>query len=337
MAKLKDIAEIVGTSIATVSRVLNRDATISVSPKTRARIVAVAEELDYKPLKERRNIFAAGRGSYRSKVSEIYLELGERWKHVSEGSYYSRLKNGVERRCLELDVHVVTVKCLYPELFQPDGKTRGAIVVGQGSGIHRQARDFWQNLIVFADFLPEEPDFDSVGHDLYSATEQLMTGLTSKGYRRIGFIGGCSLGEHPEIYEARFKAYKDWLGTKDSFDSSLVSLAGNTTDNGLECTRELLAVEPRPDAIVACTDDMAVGAYKAVRDAGLTIAQDVAVVGFNDNPASELLDPALASVRLAPEEIGTSAVNQLLERLSGRDIAKKVVIQAPIIWRNSVK
>uniref|UniRef100_UPI002603132A substrate-binding domain-containing protein n=1 Tax=uncultured Roseibium sp. TaxID=1936171 RepID=UPI002603132A len=106
---------------------------------------------------------------------------------------------------------------------------------------------------------------------------------------------------------------------------------------GLECTRELLAVEPRPDAIVACTDDMAVGAYKAVRDAGLTIAQDVAVVGFNDNPASELLDPALASVKLAPEEIGTSAVNQLLERLSGRDIAKKVVIQAPIIWRNSVK
>lgn len=319
--------------MATVSRVLNKDATLSVSAETRSKVVAVAEELGYRPLKERRKQSERGSTLSRLNVAEIYLELGERWKQISEGSYYSRLKNGVETRCLDLDIHVITAKRLYPELFRLDGKTRGAIVVGPGSGIHTQAADFWKDLLVFADCFPEATGFDSVGHDLSAATEQLLSSLTTRGFRRIGFVGGLALEDGCGVQETRMEAYENWLQRRGQFDSSLVAVADRTTDIGLDCAREVL--KAGPDAIIACTDDMAIGVYKAIRDARLEVPGDVAVVGFNDNPASELLDPALSSIRLAPEEIGATAVDLLLERLSGRTIAKKVVLDCPMIWRRS--
>lgn len=319
--------------MATVSRVLNKDPTLSVSGVTRTKIVTVAEELDYRPLKERRRQPAKANSSHHQNVAEIFLELGERWKLVSEGSYYARLKNGVENRCMDLDIHVTTAKRLYPELFRSDGKIRGAIVVGPGSGVHSQEADLWKDLLVFADCFPEIAGFDSVAHDLSAATEQLLCALTSRGFRRIGFVGGFALECRDGIQETRFATYRDWLRHRGQFDDSLVAIAGRTMDIGQDCARNVL--NAGPDAIIACTDDMAIGVYKAIRDAGLSVPGDIAVVGFNDNPASELLDPALSSIRLAPEEIGSTAVDLLLERLAGRTVAKRVVLDCPMIWRKS--
>ena len=335
MAKLKDIAQISGVSVATVSRVLNKDNTLSVSAETRTRIAQAADELGYQPLRERKKARENKFVSRSSGVAEVYLELGERWRHISDDSYYSRLKKGVENRCFDLDVNVVATKFLQPDLFRSAAACRGAIVVGPGSGIHLKAKSFWKNILVFADSIPDDSDFDSVSHDLYAATHELLDHLRERGRRRIGFIGGNSIGTMKHEDEIRHTAYEDWCRLNDVFDASVVAVAGSTTDKGLECARKVMAATPRPDAIVACTDDMALGAYKAVREAGLSVSQDVAIIGFNDNPASELLDPPLASVKLAPEEIGASAVDLLLERFAGRTVPKKVILKCPIVWRKS--
>ena len=99
----------------------------------------------------------------------------------------------------------------------------------------------------------------------------------------------------------------------------------------------LLESEVQPDVIVACTDNMAIGAYKAIAEKGWRTPDDIAVVGFNDNPASEFLHPPLSSVRLAPEIAGMTAVDLLVERLDGRGMVKTVLLHPQIRWRRSTR
>ena len=80
---------------------------------------------------------------------------------------------------------------------------------------------------------------------------------------------------------------------------------------------------------------MATGAYQAIREAGLSIPEDISVVGYNDNPAAEFLLPSLTSVRLFPSEIGASCVDLLVERMEGQGVAKKVILRTSVSWRGS--
>ncbi|MEP3428311.1 MAG: LacI family DNA-binding transcriptional regulator [Roseibium sp.] len=334
MAKLKDIAEAVGISMGTVSRVLNNDKSISVSPSTRTKILTVAEQLDYVPPRARNPSSRQIHVTRHPQVAEVFVELGERWSSIGEDPYYSRLRKGIEDRCFDLGVDVVATKGVdKSRLREKDGP--GVIVVGRGPQVYLDEKDYWQNHLVFADWQPQDPDFDSVCHDLTSATFDLLDQLADRGYQRIAFIGGKAFGAQKDRQELRHAAYLSWCQTKGDYDGPLVSVQGTTTDNGYSCMVDVLSSDPRPDAVLACTDDMAIAAYKALREADLSVPKDIAIVGFNDNPSSEMLDPPLSSVKLAPEEIGATAVDLLLERLAGRNVAKKVVLNSRMIWRKS--
>jgi LacI family transcriptional regulator len=80
---------------------------------------------------------------------------------------------------------------------------------------------------------------------------------------------------------------------------------------------------------------MAVGAYRAVHDLGLHIPRDVAIASFNDISVAQFLNPPLSTVRLPAEEIGETAVELLLERIGGRELAKRITLASRIIWRGS--
>lgn len=84
-------------------------------------------------------------------------------------------------------------------------------------------------------------------------------------------------------------------------------------------------------------DNMAIGTYRAVREVGLTIPDDIAVVSFNDIPVAQFLTPPLSTVRIHGEHIGEVAVDLLLERLSGRGYGKQVRIATELIWRDSCR
>ena len=83
-----------------------------------------------------------------------------------------------------------------------------------------------------------------------------------------------------------------------------------------------MAERRRPDAIVTCNDNIAVGVYRALHQLGLAIPDDVAVASFNDISVAQFLSPPLTTVHLPAEEIGETAVELLLERVSGRDLTK---------------
>ena len=333
MVTLKQIAKTVGVSSATVSRVLNFDTTLSIAEAKRQAIIETAEALNYATPRARARASQQG-------LNKIALVHFLRPEQELVDPYYVGLRLGIESRCQALKIETVKV---YHNANLPDSSVlqsaTGVIAIGGHTDaeidwIRRQCRH-----IVFADFAPGGDEFDAVDCDLNLATRKLLQGLTERGYNRIGFIGWDDVygGVKNPFGERRERTFKQWMSTHGLYDDRLCLTEDNSEQSGYRLTRELLALPRPPEAIVACNDNMGVGAYRAIVEAGLTIPDDIAVASFNDISVAQFLNPPLTTVRLPSEEIGETAVDLLIERASGRELSKHITLASEIKWRGSTR
>jgi LacI family transcriptional regulator len=194
---------------------------------------------------------------------------------------------------------------------------------------------------VFADFAPPGDEYDSVASDLSLATHKLIAALRDRGYRRIGFIGWIDEGQSDPWRELRCRSYVDWMKAHDSFDPDIClterPVERNTEQTGYRLARRMMEAANPPDAIITCNDNIAVGAYRAIHELGLTIPGDVAVASFNDISVAQFLNPPLTTIRLPSEEIGETAVELLLEKVAGRELSKRINLSSQIVWRGSTE
>lgn len=333
MVTIKQIANAVGVSPATVSRVLNFDATLSISAKKRQAVIETAEALNYATPRNRSRL------NLRS-AKKIALVHFLRPEQELADPYYVSLRLGIERRCQSLKIEVVTV---YHTESMPDAAllqgASGVIVVGQQTEDEIAWLSQHNRNMVFADFSPASGRHDSVEGDLTLAMRTLLADLTRQGYGRIGFLGW----DHPvdglvrPFGEKRCRAYIDWMKEKGIFDPDLCLTEENTERSGYRLAQRAMSGVGRPDALVTSNDNMAIGAYRALGELGLRIPEDVAVASFNDISAAQFLHPPLSTMRLPSEEIGRVAVELMVERLAGRDLAKRVTLASRMIWRGSTR
>lgn len=335
MAQLKDIADAVGISKGTVSRVLNEDPTISVSPETRAAIIATANELKYTTPRARKKM-SVGSVPLAALAGQRILVIPSKHPDYDRDPYFSGLRIGIERRCAQLGVEMIishnpSVENAWSLSDQP-----GVVVVGQQSSETNKHLADQYRTVIFAGMETSLSDTDCVYYDLQPVTIKLLDQLKEKGFERIAFIARKEAGSHPDDRETRHRTFLEWTKAHGMSDPQrIVVVEEHSSELGFEATKQLLAVEPRPDVIVAATDAMAIGSYKAIKALGLEVGKDVAVVGFNDIPAAEFLEPPLSTVILSAEEVGVSAIDLLMERLEGRVVAKKVILVAEVCWRES--
>lgn len=343
MVTIKEIAKAVGVSSATVSRVLNYDPALSISPAKRQAIIETAEALNYETPRNRNKATSQTAPSLLTKL--VIVHFLEPSDEIAD-PYYIGVRLGIETRCRDLRTEIVKV-------FHSDAlpeadllaSASGVIVIGKHSDneiawLRQHARH-----LVFADFDPKDDGLDSVFSDVELATTKILDGLTAAGYRRIGFIGSHEkLNDSVQRFaEKRCAAYIDWQRKNGTFEPDLLALADCSTgqslrlETGYRLAHELLALAQRPDVIVTSNDNMAIGAYRALQEAGLSIPNDIAVVSFNDIPVAQFLTPPLTTVRIHSEHIGETAVDLLLERLSGRSYGKQVRIATELIWRDSCR
>jgi LacI family transcriptional regulator len=141
--------------------------------------------------------------------------------------------------------------------------------------------------------------------------------LLAAGHRRIGIIAGAS---YACTSADRTQGYCDALAeSQTDVDPRLIVESGPRLDDGINGARRLLAVDPPPTAIFAVNDEIAVGAMAAIKDAGLEIGSDVAVVGYNDTPLASRLPIPLSSVHHPVDLIGRRAMQSLLALLDGQE------------------
>jgi LacI family transcriptional regulator len=331
MVTLREIAKAVGVSSGTVSRVLNFDATLSVTAETRRAIIEKAEALNYEtPRNRNRKAEPAA-----SKIALVHF-LSPDQELVDP--YYVGLRLGVERRCR---AHGIESMKIYRSDLLPNPSVlrsaSGVIVVGpyDEAGLAWLAKG--SKHLVFADFSPVSDEFDSVQNDLQLATEKLLNALDAMDYRRIAFIGWPESRGSGPYDEVRCRTYIAWSKAHGKFDHRLCLTDKNTEESGYNLARKLLKVSKRPDVIVTGSDNMAVGVYRALHELGLRIGEDIAVASFNDISVAQFLHPPLSTIRLPAEEIGEAAVDLLLERVAGRSIGKRVVLASQLIWRSSTR
>ncbi|MBW7475310.1 LacI family DNA-binding transcriptional regulator [Paenibacillus oenotherae] len=359
MATIRDIAREAKVSAATVSRVLNADETLSVTEDTKNRILQTAERLNYAHSSRKRKAASAKAqleepgatgntaipGVSGAQDGKQSLRIGLLvWcppEIEFEDPYFLAIRQGIERRLAELGIGLWKVFRLNSlHLESPQDELDGLIVVGKVLPeialrlIGRNER------IVFINFSPDEDNFDAVITDFKKATERALDHLTGKGFRRIGYIGGeeCTHGLNGECFpfeEERHRAFRLYMTERGLYDTRDVHLGTWSLSDGYRLMKQAIDQGELPEAFFIGSDSAAIGALKALQEAGISVPERVAIVGFNDIELSSFINLPLTTVRICTEQMGRSSVNLLMERLEGREITVKLSVASSLVVRQS--
>ncbi|WP_044616132.1 LacI family DNA-binding transcriptional regulator [Gynuella sunshinyii] len=331
MATIKDIAQAAGVSPTTVSRVLNNDASLSISETTKKRVMEAAGKLDYIPPRQR-----SRRPNAKLHIALLHYLSPTEEMHDSD-PYYTGLRLGVEERLQQLGIPLQRIyldPARGPEALDT---LDGLIATGcYSSADAQQISELCPNL-VFVDSSPADDWADSVVIDLEHLMQAILNQVWALGYRNIAYIGGYALPNQVDQRhsEARCKAFLEFMSAKGVDRPENICIQGFTLQDGYDQAGRLLQLDPMPELVIAGNDSLAIGAIRAFHEAGLSIPEGIAVLGINDIPTAQYLHPSLTTVRVHMEMMGESAVDLLMERLHGRTIAKKVVLPTQLIWRQS--
>jgi LacI family transcriptional regulator len=312
---IKELARRSGVSIGTVSRALNGYA--DVAEETRQRILALAEELDYTPQAAARTLV-----TQRSNVIGVFLMTGEGHPDLQHPFFHEVLVGLRDT----LGAHGYDL--LLFAGAQP----------GSGHGPHpylKRCRHHRVGGAVLLGVPPDDPevgrldrsDLPCVGVDMelvgrrsaYVSSDNVAGGripvehLHALGHRRIATIAG-PLDTRPA--RDRLRGYRDGMTAAGlAYRDELVAYGDWYVDSGERAAIELLAQRDPPTAIVAASDMMAVGAYRAIRAAGLDVPGDVSVIGYDDIVLASHLHPPLTTVRQDKAGLGAAAARSLLREI----------------------
>lgn len=333
MATIKDIANNVGVSIATVSRVLNLDETLNVSDETRRRVLEVAEELNYITIKERKN-----RGkTYNIGIIYWYTDIQE-----INDPYFLSIRMAVERKCSEEEVNFrnIDLERVLNGAINDYNNLDGIIAIGIFDSTDIEKMRKLSKNIVFVDSSPNEKIYDSVVVDFKNAVKESMEYLYSLGHRKIGYIGGVcySRSEKSVFVNYREKTYREFMESINSYREEWILSGKFLPEYGYSLMMKALKQKERPTAFFVASDPMAIGAYKSVFESGLKIPDDISIIGFDDIYTAQFLAPSLTTVKVYKDVMGEIAVETLLERIKRkRELGRKIVLPTKLIKRESCK
>ena len=336
MATLKEIANIVGVSVGTVSRVLNNDSTISVGDETKIKIFNVAEEMQYKTLKQRKSNDQIKSNKFRVGIVEMYNP-----KEQLEDPYYLLLRSVVDKECFENEIEVVN-------LYKDQGKYRfigeedisGIIAIGKFDEKEIKSLNKLSENIVFLDSSPDDIKYDSVKINFKLGTYMALEYLMKLGHREIGYIGSFkTLDDYKgKSEDKRLEFYKDYMKKNKIYNEEFTLDTKDVTSMDGYITMKKFIEENKkmPTAFFVGTDTIATGVLRALYENNINVPKDISIIGFNDLIASQHTIPPLTTVRVHIEKLASAAVDLIIERIiKGRKYCKKVVIPSELIIRKS--
>ena len=340
MATLKEIAEKAGVSLATVSRVLNYDETLSISPDKRKLIFEVAEELEYEPPRKKNG--SAAKAIKKPKTPRYRLGLIH-FISVDEeldDPYYISIRIGIEKRCQANNFELIKLYKTengYP--LEQLKNIQGLIAIGKFSKAEIRSVQQYCQFIVFVDSSPLEEELDSVVVEVDTTMKKILDFALAQDFKRIGFFGGFEKYADYGTYlsEKRHTAFVEYMTAKGMYHEELVYLDAMFARKGYELFKQAHASNNLPELIIAGNDSMALGIMKAVHELGLKIPEDISIIGINDIPTAQYTIPPLTTVKLYSEFMGETAVDLLKERLEYRKVPKKVTIPSKLIIRDSCR
>ncbi|MEF2736384.1 MAG: LacI family DNA-binding transcriptional regulator [Bifidobacterium choerinum] len=327
MATRKEIAALAGVSQATVSRVLNGDASFKIKPETRRRIMRAAAQLGFANVPMRTIA-----------VLDVHPQV-----EGLEDEYFQALRQEVEQVAHEQGMTLTYFEDA-AELIAGADDYDGFLAIGPGLIEREDLERLHESLPygVFMDTNPAPAWFDSVQPDLSQCMLDALDAFIDAGRRRIGFIGGRGLimGLHNHKEDIRSMAFVDWSERLGLDNRDLVYAHGPVTvDNGRALAERMLEEHPegdRPDAIIVATDPMAVGVLQAFASAGVKVPDDIAVISVNNLPIAQYTAPPLSTFDIDQHELVYAALETLKDAIArNRSCRHHLLISATLVPRES--
>ncbi|MDM8519025.1 LacI family DNA-binding transcriptional regulator [Anaerolineales bacterium HSG6] len=332
---IKDVAAEAGVSYQTVSRVINNSN--RVTDETRQKVTEVIEALNFRPSLAARNLSS-------QLTNIIGLIIPYSADYLIRDPHLLAQISGIDAECSANDYNLLLstagnsasgMKAFNRFLTQKIAD--GAIVVETADSTTGN------------DLLAKQDDpYIVIGYDIYNkngymvhsddrqGAKEATLHLIERGHQRIGLINGPASGAIRSTDE-RLLGYKIALESAGlSFETELVVRGDYTRPSGQHATKQLLALDTPPTAIFALNDRMAIGAIQTIQTHGLTVPQDIVVVGFDDIPAAADFIPSLTTVSQPSRALGRTAAQILLKLIAGKPVKDhEVILPAKLIIRQS--
>ncbi len=329
MVNIRDVAKAAGVAPITVSRVINNSD--NVNAVTRDRVQKAIEELHYVP-----NTLAK---SLRSKQSHtLALILSD-----ITNPFWTTVARGVEDAAAERGFHTILCntdedpakEATYLNLLL-QRRVDGVIIAPTTNDKTRLASLAHQQVpCVLIDRRVVEFKADVVYGDSREGARLLVEHLLNLGHERIALINGPNSISSAEDREAGYRAAL--RQHRISVDETLILRGDFKQDSGCQLTRQIVHLSPRPTAVFAANNFMALGALQALRETGLRIPEDMALVCMDDIPHASAIDPFLTVAVQPAYEMGATAARLLIERLTAqRQLrSREVILPLTLIIRRS--
>lgn len=342
---VKDIARRAEVSVGTVSRVFHSHA--NVTEEMRQRVLRAARDLGYS-----KQVMQDTRREGHQAIKEIgflYCSSVDTGSAISN-PFWSPILHGVEAEARKTnskvtyrDVgHLVPTPQLLRTTLQ-EMQLGGILLVGPAEAETIQLIKEINIPLVLVDNFVRGLKIDTVLCDNFEGARMAVEHLLQQGHRQIAFIGGpATPGPRPiqTIYtiERRAAGYRTaLLDSGIPVDYSLTAACTLSTNGGYQACKALLQAGTPFTALFCANDETAIGAMKALREAGRSIPEDVSIVGFDDIAMVEHLTPALTTVHVDKEALGSIAVKRLLMQAADPDMVSSAsIINVELVKRASV-
>lgn len=313
-----EVARRAGVSRTTVSFVLNNVRDQGISEATRERVLSAARELGYEPNAAARTLAGGATGT----VALVIPKAAHLYVDVFLAQLVASINQECHRHGLKMLIESTDEEGREPGAFLDLVRSRridGLIVANPSLAgrmhLHRIA-DAGIPLVVLGAGLPDVERYHTCGNDTSAAAKLVVNHLFDLGHRQIAFINFAQ-AEYLAVNE-RERGWREAMeGHGIHIDARWAVHADISAASGYRATQELLARGAPFTALFAGNDTIAFGVMRALREAGLRIPQDVALVGYDDIPMAEFASPPLTTVRTDSAGLGRDAMNMLLSLLRG--------------------
>jgi len=326
---LEMVAARAGVSRATVSRVVNGSP--KVKPELISAVNAAIAELNYVPNRAARSLASR-------RTESIALVIPESTSRVFADPFFAMIIQGVAVYLASTDytLGIVVASEANPDKtrrYLTGGNIDGALVVSHHSGDHSYARLGRTVPVVFGG----RPLHASDGESYYVDVDNIdgsFTGtrhLIERGRKHIATIAG------PADMPAGFDRELGWRRamTEAGLDTELIEWGDFSPASGAMAMRRLLARKVPLDAVFAANDQMALGAYAVIAESGLSIPDDIAVVGYDDDALGSAAAPALTTMHQSMTELGAAMAEKLVKIIEGEPVEHATILQTKLIVRGS--
>jgi DNA-binding LacI/PurR family transcriptional regulator len=331
-----DIAYLAGVSQPTVSRALRGSPTVN--EETRKRILAIANELNYKVDKN-----AASLRRQQSYTLALLFFEDPTLDDSLINPFFLSMLGSLTRACgakgYDLIVSFQEQSGNWHAEYEDSKKADGIILLGYGDYVEYSTRlnelvEQGTHFVRWGAVSPDQPGI-SIGCDNKQGGTDLTRHLIDQGCHRIGFVGSAS--EHyPEFLE-RYRGYAQALHEAGlEADPELQVDAITTERSGYEAANRLMERKAEFDALFCASDLIAIGAMRALQEKGFAIPRDAVIAGFDDIPVASFTNPSLTTVQQDTKTAANLLVETLLALIQGETV-QSTTISAPVVIRQSTR